>query len=421
MVNNFSVLSLSHQNSPLETREIFAFNEDQQKAISLKIKDIFGISELLILSTCNRTEVYYVSEKNIANELIKTLAAEKGTLDKKQSLKYFDLKNGINAIEHLFKVASGLDSKIIGDLQIPYQLKKSYQNAVDLDMAAVFLHRLMHTIFYANKRIATETSFRDGTTSIVYQAVSLANHLVSHIVKPKILVLGLGEVGINICNYLADNNFGEVTIMTRTLSKAQSIAKIHQISFAPIEDLNQEINKANIIISSLRAEKTTINKNTISEKSGFNHKYFLDLSVPRSIDENLEDIPGVLLYNIETIQTKIDEASKIRMMAVSEVENIIKESIECILEWSQESMISPTIIKLKNALNNIRKEEIGRYLKTLNEREAEMLENITQNIIQKIIKLPAIGLKSSCKRGDSENMINILTELFDLDTQKIKN
>jgi glutamyl-tRNA reductase len=419
MIENFYCLSLSHQRAALDIREMFTLNEEQQKSFSIKVKDYFAISDLLLLSTCNRTEIYFTSEKDISFDIIKTLTAEKVLLNYVDYFSYFQTFKGIEAVEHIFNVASGLNSKIIGDLQIANQIKNAYQIAVDTHMAGPFLHRLMHTIFYANKRIVNETAFRDGTATVTYHAYTLASELIANISKPKILVLGLGEIGLTLCKYLAESNFDQITIMTRTQTKAESLALEFGFKYAPIEDLENQISDADIILSSIRKDSPIISLSSFSKKPINAYKYLIDLSVPRSILPEVENLAGVLLYNIESIQTKVNNALALRLAAVPDVENIIRESIASFLDWSEENLISPTIIKFKSALNTIRKEEISRYLKVMTAEEAEKIDKITQSIIQKIIKLPIINLKSSCKRGDTTAMIDVLNQLFDLENQEV--
>lgn len=417
MTSQFQAISLSHSNTPLHVRETFALNQDQLKNFSLKVKDLFKINDLLIVSTCNRTEIYYSSEKDLSTELIKSLTAEKGLLDYSLYAPFFQNHKGTEAVKRLFEVASGLQSKVVGDLQIPNQVKQAYQWSADLDMAGPFLHRLMHTIFYTNKRIAQETTFRDGAASVTYVAVSLAEELVSSIKNPKILVLGLGEIGTDVCKYLSEKSIGEVTLMNRTFSKAESYASNFGFLVSNISNLELEVAKADLVISSIRADNPLITNKLILKNPPLSYKYLIDLSVPRSIEENLEQIPGVLVYNIDTLQAKADAALSKRMEAVPNVQTIIDEAIESFEDWSKEVMVSPTIQKLKNALEVIRKEEMGRFLKNLTADESEKIDKITQNIIQKILKQPVIQLKAACKRGEADSMIDAINELFDLEKQ----
>lgn len=152
MQNTFKAFSLSHKSAPLAVREQVALNENGVKDFCIKIKDLFGIQECLVVSTCNRTEVYYTSEQDFTTDLIKTLLVQKGIIETESYFVHFQQFNlQEEAVKHLFYVATGLDSKVVGDLQIPNQIKQSYQISADLNMAGPFLHRLMHTIFFSNK------------------------------------------------------------------------------------------------------------------------------------------------------------------------------------------------------------------------------------------------------------------------------
>ncbi len=418
MQNQFKSISLSYKSAPLAVREQVALNEDEIKNFSLKIRDLFEIQEILMVSTCNRTEVYYVSAENRNSEIIKLLLHEKGILSTDEYFAYFQQFNTqAQAVQHLFEVATGLHSKVVGDLQIPNQVKQSYQIAADLNMAGPFLHRLMHTIFFANKRVAQETSFRDGAASTSYAAVALTEEVTQNIALPKVLILGLGEIGIDVCKNMADKEFAEITIMNRTKAKAEKIAQGHNFRIADFADVKEEIKRADVIISSVMIDKPLITKEMVQSMEILTFKYFIDLSVPRSVEENLEDVAGVLVYNIDTLRQRADEALQTRLEAIPHVQRIITEATAGFDDWSKEMVVSPTINKLKNALEQIRKEEVSRHLKNLSPEESEKLEKITMGIVQKIIKLPVLQLKAACKRGEADQLVDVINELFDLEKQ----
>jgi glutamyl-tRNA reductase len=417
MQNQFKALSLSYKSAPLAVREQVALNEDEIKNFSLKIRDLFNINETLIVSTCNRTEVYYVADENHNADIIKLLLIEKGIVDKGEYFGYFEQFNlQLAAIQHLFEVATGLHSKVVGDLQIPNQVKQSYQIAADLNLAGPFLHRLMHTIFFANKRVAQETSFRDGAASTSYAAVALTEEVTQLTALPKILILGLGEIGIDVCKNMAEKKW-DITVMNRTRAKAERIAQGHDFRVADFADLEEEIKRADVIISSVLIDKPLVTKEMVARMEILTFKYFIDLSVPRSVEDNLEEFAGVLVYNIDTLRQRADEALQSRIDAIPHVREIIAEAIVGFEDWSKEMVVSPAINKLKNALEQIRKEEMARHLKNLSPTESEKLEKITMGIVQKIMKLPVLQLKAACKRGEAEQLVDVLTELFDLEKQ----
>ena len=420
MQNTFKAFSLSHKSAPLAVREQVALTESEVKDFSIKIKDLFSIQECLVVSTCNRTEVYYASERDFTTDLIKTLLIQKGIIETESYFVHFQQFNvQEEAVKHLFCVATGLDSKVVGDLQIPNQIKQSYQISADLNMAGPFLHRLMHTIFFSNKRVAQETSFRDGAASTSYAAVALTEGLTHNTNNPKVLILGLGEIGIDVCKNMADKEFAEITVMNRTRAKAEKIASGRNFRVADFSDLEREIKRSDVIISSVMIDKPLITKELIEKIGILTYKYFIDLSVPRSVEDSVEDISGALVYNIDSLRERADEALRIRMAAIPEVERIIGEAIVGFNDWSREMVVSPTINKLKNALEQIRKEEVARHLKNLSSEESERIEKITMGIVQKIMKSPVLNLKAACKRGDADQLVDVINELFDLEKQNV--
>jgi glutamyl-tRNA reductase len=418
MILPFKSVSLSHRTAPLAIREQLALDEEESKGFYVKCKDLFGLNELLIVSTCNRTEFYYTSDRDISTDLIKAFLIEKGLTNTAEYLAYFkQMDETEDSLRHLFEVATGLQSKVVGDLQIPNQIKKAYQQAADSNMAGPYLHRLMHTIFYSNKRVAQETSFRDGAASVSYATVALAEELSQALPNPKVLILGLGEIGLDVCKNMEDKDFAEFTIMNRTIEKAEKIAAGKELfRVAPLSDLWKEIASADIIISSVRTDSPIITQAEIKKLQLLSFKYFIDLSVPRSIEEGIEKINGVLLYNIDTLKERANEALATRLASIPEVRTIIEESIISFNDWSKEMEVSPTINKLKNALEQIRKEELNRHMKGLTKEETEKLEKITAGLVQKIIKQPIIHLKAACKRGDSDKMVDVLNDLFNLES-----
>ena len=423
MLDTFKSISLSHKTAPLRVRELIALSEDEAKRLMLRLRDFFGLTDLLVVSTCNRTEVYYATEPAAAStslnaDIARLLLIEKGLTDTDTYLPYFQFFDAHNAaVRHLFEVCVGLHSQVVGDMQIPNQVKQSYQWSADLDMAGPFLHRLMHTIFFTNKRVAQETSFRDGAASVSYAAVELIEELVGENQNPNVLVIGLGEIGTDVCKNLESRKLSNITLCNRTHAKSEALAQKYGFRVADFDDLTNEIRRADVIISSITRDEPLITPQLLESLNVLTYKYFIDLSVPRSVDAAVEQIPGVLVYNIDHIRNRADEALNQRLAAIPQVEAIVTQAVAEFGDWSKEMIVSPTINKLKNALEQIRKEEIARHLKHLSPTESEKVDKITRGIMQKIIKLPVLQLKAACKRGEAETLIDVLNDLFDLENQ----
>ncbi|MFT2010367.1 glutamyl-tRNA reductase [Pontibacter sp. 13R65] len=420
MLQNFKAISLSYKKAPLDIRELIALDEISCRQYLQTLKGFIQASDILVLSTCNRTEVYYNSDTDYSTEIVKLLGITKGIENISKYFDYFTILNEHDdAVQHLFEVSMGLESQVVGDMQITNQVKQAYQWAADNETAGPFLHRLMHTIFFTNKRVVQETAFRDGAASTSYAAIELIEDLTAEITEPNILVVGLGEIGADVCRNLKDKGFKNVKITNRTLSKAKILADECEMDVLPFEEIVQGLKEADVIISSVARETPFFTKEMIKRLNVLTFKFFIDLSVPRSVETEVESIPGVLVYNIDTIQNKASEALQQRINSVPKVKEIILESIEQFNDWSKEMVVSPTINKLKNALESIRQEEMARYLKKLSPEETKRLDSITKSMMQKIIKLPVLQLKAACKRGEAETLIDVLNDLFDLENKSV--
>lgn len=419
MEENFKAVSLTYKTAPVDIREMFSLDETGCKKLMLSLKEVAGIVECLVISTCNRTEIYYLSEKDYSSEIIKMIGIVKGNFDVSSYESYFHcIQDHSKAIAHLFDVAVGLDAQVIGDLQIASQVKHAYQWSADINMAGPFLHRLMHTTFFTNKKIVQETCFRDGAASVSYATVELAEELSAEIVNPTVLVIGLGEMGKDVFKNLLDTSIPNIYVTNRTLSKATELAEGTRAVVVPFEDTWKIINQADVIICSIAREEPFITRSMVQTMQILSFKYFIDISVPRSIEASVDELPGAIVYHIDNIRNRATEALENRIKAIPQVRAIVSDSIAEFNNWSKEMMVSPTINKLKNAFEQIRQEELARYMKQLNDEESRKVDAITKNIMQKIIKLPVLQLKAACKRGEAETLIDVLNDLFNLEDEK---
>lgn len=411
----FRAVSLSHKNAPVQIRELISLDESAIHRVLLKLKDVFNLNDALILSTCNRTEVYYSSFSDISTDIISLIGMEKGLVDSVQYLEYFEISEDRSAITHLFRVCMGLEAQVVGDIQISNQVKRAYQASADLDMAGPFLHRLMHTVFFTNKRIVQETAFRDGAASLSYATIELIESLTSNTYQPRILLIGVGEIGQDVAKNMVHLPEAKVKITNRTKAKAEEIALPLGYEVIPFEGCNAAMEEADVIVCSIQRSEPFITKELVRQFGIQSYKLLVDLSVPRSIETTVEDVPGVVLFNVDNIRSKASATLEKRLAAVPKVEGIIDESIEEFYNWKKEMMVSPTINKLKQSLEQIRQEEMSRFLKNADGAEFAVIDKITKSMMQKILKVPVVQLRAACQRDQAEEMIEILSDLFDLD------
>lgn len=416
MQNKFRAISLSYKTAPVQIRELISLDEGSSHRILLKLKEFFSLGDALILSTCNRTEIYYSHELDLSTEIIKLVGLERGLVDVVNYLDYFEIFNEDRlAISHLFRVSMGLEAQVVGDIQISNQVKRAYQTAADLELAGPFLHRLMHTIFFTNKRIVQETSFRDGAASLSYATIELIESLTSNTYQPRILLIGVGEIGEDVAKNMVHLPDAKVKITNRTLSKAKEIGEPLGFEVIHFEECIEAMKEADVIVCSIMKNEPFITKEIIRKFDIPSYKLLVDLSVPRSIETSVEDVPGVILYNVDNIRSKASAALEKRLSAVPQVEEIILETIEEFYNWKKEMLVSPTINKLKQSLEQIRQEELSRYLKNVDEKDFVLIDKITKSMMQKILKVPVVQLRAACQRDQAEEMIEIITDLFDLE------
>ncbi len=414
----FNVVSLSHHRATVEIRELIYLSEENCHALLVKFREQLGIQEALIFSTCNRTEVYYISERDLAHEIIKILCIEKGIKNARSYFPYFELiREEKAALTYLFEVSMGIHSHVLGDLQIANQVKQAYIWSNDANMAGAYIHRLMHTIFHTNKRVQQETPYRDGAASVSYATSELAAELCMHLQQPKVLVIGLGEMGRDVALNLDADTFGEIHLMNRTHSKAESLALQIGAKAVQLKELAQRIETYDLIISAVSVKKPILTIELLDTQS-LKSQFVIDLCMPRSVAQEVEELAHILLFNIDEIQSRTAKVLARRKEAIPEVLAIIQQELLNFLEWRTQLSISPTIHRIKEALEQIRKEELARYLKHATKNESILVENVTRSMVNKIVKMPVLQLKEACKRGEEDSLIDAINDIFNLKQER---
>ncbi len=411
-MKRFKSISISYKTADIELRERVSFSEEGTRKFLRTCQEMLGLNEIIVLSTCNRTEVHYIADDDLKSQLC-------GLINIYHNLEtscepHFLSYEGNDAVKHLYEVALGVDSMVLGDIQITNQVKNAYQWAADEATAGPFLHRLLHSIFYTNKRVVQETELRDGTASTASVASDLIKQYVVGFENPTVLVLGLGEIGQTVAENLKGIK-ANIRVVNRTKSKAEELANTLGYQVGYYNEIEKEILAANVVVSAMRADQPIITAETLGKSTS--PKLMIDLSVPRSIDESVELVGGILLYNVDQLDQKASETLERRKSSLPQVDQIIDESIAELEDWTQEMEVSPTIKKLKNALEDIRREEMARYISVLSEKEAAILDKATKGMIQKVMKLPVLQLKAACKRGEAETLVEVLNDLFNLEKE----
>ena len=406
--NTFYVIGLSYKKADAKIRGRFSLDTAAKLSLLNQAKET-DIESLLVTSTCNRTEIYGLAQHPF--QLIKLLCDNtKGTVDEFQKVAY--VYKNTEAISHMFRVGSGLDSQILGDFEIISQLKTSAKVSKKHDLLNNYLERLVNSVIQASKRIKTETQISSGATSVSFASVQYILKNIQNISKKNILLFGTGKIGRNTCENLVKHTKNEkITLINRTKSKAELIAGKFNLIVKDYANLQEEINVSDVLVVATGAQNPTIDKQIIQTKKPL---LILDLSIPKNVNENVEKLENVTLVHLDYLSQITDETLEKRKKHIPLAETIIDEVKTEFNSWLETRKFAPTIKALKHKLLDFKIAELDTQRKknsNFNEEQAELISN---NIIQKITNHFAHHLKNDDLSTDES--IELIKKVFQLET-----
>ncbi|BCY27904.1 glutamyl-tRNA reductase [Flavobacterium okayamense] len=374
----FYVVGLSYKKADAEIRGKFSLDDNGKNNLLNQAKEE-GIESLFSISTCNRTEIYGFAQHPF--QLIKLLCDNSlGTVEDFQNYAYI-YKNK-EAIEHLFKVGTGLDSQILGDFEIISQIKQGFVESKKKELSNAYTERLVNAVIQASKRVKNETEISSGATSVSFAAVQYIMNTIENIGEKKLVLFGIGKIGRNTCENLVKHSKNDhIVLINRTKEKAEKIAGKFHLIVKEYSQLQEEIQSADVLIVATGAQNPTIDASLLNPKKPL---LILDLSIPKNVDENVKKVEGVTLVHMDHLSQITDETLEKRKEHIPAAEYIIEEIIEEFLTWTKARKFAPTIHSLKEKLANIKQAELNYQRKKLNNFNEEQAEIISNRIIQKI-------------------------------------
>ena len=387
-------------------RGMFSLTPENKEALLTQARSE-GFEELLVISTCNRTELYGYADHPF--QLIQLLCEySKGSVDDFQKVGY--VNKGREAVQHLFEVGTGLNSQILGDFEIIGQMKQAFALSRDKGLANAFLERLMNSVINASKRIKNETVLSSGAASVSFTAVQYIMQNVEEVSQKNILLFGVGKIGRNTCeNLIKHTQNKHITLINRTREKAEQVAGKFNVIVKDFADLSAEIAQTDVLVVATGASVPTVYKESIPTDRPI---LILDLSIPKNVDEQVKTLPNVTLIHMDELSKRKDEALERRKEAIPQALQIIEEVKEEFLHWLDNRKFTPTIKALKAKLEALKEAELDFHRKKIdnfNEQQAEMLAN---RIIQKITTQFVNHLKDT---SSLEESISWLQEVFQLE------
>jgi len=404
---SFYVIGISHKKADAKLRGDFSLSPTKKAALLDQAK-AKGIESIVATSTCNRTEVYGFVQH--PSELIDLLCENtSGTAEIFNSVAY-TLKDNA-AVEHTFRVGAGLDSQILGDFEIISQLKSSARVSKKYNLLDAYLERLINSVIQASKRIKTETKLSTGATSVSFASVQYILNSIKDVNSKNILLFGTGKIGRNTCeNLIKHTKNDHITLINRTRERAEKIAGKFKVLVKDYSQLQEEIEKADILIVATSAQHPTIDKQIIQNKKEL---LILDLSIPKNVDENVRSLPNVSLTHLDELSNITDETLEKRKEFIPVAEAIIEDIKSEFLEWLEHRKFAPTIKALKEKLNVFAEAEIEtqrKKLKNFNKPQADLL---SAQIVQKITNHFAHHLKE--ENNSIDTSLELIQKIFQLD------
>lgn len=408
--NFFYAIGLNYQKADIEIRGKFSLQQEAQEALLREGKKQ-GLEALLIVSTCNRTELYGWATD--AEQLISLLVKHtSGTQQEFEEVGY--IYQDREAIRHVFRVASGLDSQILGDFEISGQFKRAFALSKKSGMMNSYIERLFNASIKANKRIKTETEISSGATSVSFASVHYILNTVRNISDKKILLYGVGKLGRNTCENLVKHTAKHhITVINRTREKAEEVSGKFDIIVKEHEDLTSEIRNTDVLIVATGAHQPTITKENIQTNKAL---LILDLSIPRNVHTNVQEIEGVKLIHLDQLSQLTNKTLKRRREHLPKAEQIIEEEKTSFMEWVSSRKYASTIQALKMKLEEIKDGEIAYQKRKFENFDEDPINLISTRIIQKVTTHFATHFKS--EEADLEESKEWLEKIFQLNVEE---
>lgn len=418
------VLGLNHKTADISLRECLAFSSDQTECALERFSAVDAIEELVMLSTCNRVELIFSSKAQaVATDAAKQCLSELKAIE----LAAFDsvLYTYINedAVRHVFRVASSLDSMVVGEPQILGQLKNAYRLATIQKTSGVVLNRLMHKTFSVAKRVRTETGIGDHAVSISYAAIELAKKIFGTLEGKRVLLIGAGEMAELAVEHLIRNRCGEIWVANRTLERAIELARRFRGQAVGLEEISESLIRADIVISSTGASGLVITRDQVKAVMRPRRNkpiFFIDIAVPRDVDPEINRLSNAYVYDIDDLQGVVNENVQDRQKEACKAERIIDEAVIQFRVWMESLDAVPTIVSIRQKLEAIADGELQKTfhgLAHLTDHDRQAIQKMTQAMINKILHEPTQYLKRNGAMGNLPAQLDVVRKLFHLDPE----
>jgi glutamyl-tRNA reductase len=413
---------MNHETAPVALRECLAVeSRNVQKALGL-MRSLDVVREGFFLSTCNRVETLFVAEEaEEAKRAVLSLLSKIGNIPVDDFSSSLYTHENMDAVTHIFSVASSLDSMVIGEPQILGQIKEAYLQSTREKMSGVILNRLMHKAFHVAKRVRSETDICGAAVSISYAAVELARKIFHTLEGKKVLLMGAGEMAELAARHLLTNGVSSMTVVNRTFERAVEVAERFRASPASFDEMEDQLLEADIVVSSTAAPECIITRKLVKKvlKKRRNRPLFLiDIAVPRDVQPEVNKLNNVYLYDIDDLKGVIELNKAQRRDAAVKAHRIVQEEVVKFEKWLKTLAVVPTIVSLRTKVEAIIQAEFGKSRSVLDQlapAQRKAVDVLIRSIVEKVLNDPILFLKGKAGRSTLNDYLDTTRKLFSLD------
>jgi len=416
------LIGVNHKTAPVELRECLSFSIEQTQDALETIKMQTFVKEALIFSTCNRMEILFVPRDNTSTTSMIKFISEYKSISVDEFKESLYIHRGDDAVKHLFRVASSLDSMIVGEPQILGQVKKAYRNTVLNKTSGAILNRLMHKAFSIAKRVRKETGIGDNAVSISYAAVELANKIFRDLDKRSVMLIGAGEMAELAVEHLISNGVKQIIVANRTFENAVSLAQGFKGQAIKFEEMETFLCDVDIIISSTGATEYVLTKAQVKGAMGQRKNrplFCIDIAVPRNLDPAINKINNAYLYDIDDLQNLVNDNLEERSREALKGERLVEEAVIKFRWWLNSLAVVPTIKDIKQKLEKIADAEAEKTISklgSLSSEEADAVKRMARAVTRKAMHDPILFLKNMGNHRDDSHYLSAARHLFNLNT-----
>jgi len=418
------VVGLNYRTAPVEVRERFALAEEQLSDALTKLKSTMSIMECVMVATCNRTEIYAVVERpQICGHDVRWFMEQWFGLPREQFTNYLYMYEDQQAISHLFKVACGLDSMIIGETQILGQVRDAFLEAQRLKTTGKIFNMLFKQSITLAKRAHSETKIGELAVSVSYAAVELGKHIFGSFSEKNVFVFGAGETGELTAKHLHSNGASRIQVVNRTLEKAQEVAAQFNGVAYTYEQARPELEQADIMISSTAAKQYILTKSDVEAimvKRRNKPLFMIDIAVPRDFDPSIASIDNVFLYDIDDLKDIVESNLAQRKMEAAKIDVMIVEEMKQFASWYQTLGVVPLIRALHSKAAQVHEttmDSLTKKLPNLSEQELKVIRKLTKSMVNQMIQEPVERVKEMAGEKKADDAIEVITQLFNLEQE----